>query len=721
MKLLSSKRIIGRAVLLRPFVAFCSCILVLFLVLEGWAEEKAAKDVALSKEQLEAVLLLDSSGSMRVTDTQRLRNDGARLFIQFLKRNDSLAIIDFAEKSKLIRPLISYNEAQEAEVARSINAIKDVGEYTDLISALRAAKDLFGKGSSAAEPIIILLSDGKLDPVPSLGTVAEQEKKLMEEVVPELRALNIKVYTLAFSEYADRDLLEKLAVATDGLHWFTPTSEKIHESFADLFLVVKKPQMVPLTSKGFRIDQDIEEATFYINSQDGEEVVLIAPDGERINPTTNRKGLKWFAGQKFDVITIDNPKSGQWKIAGIPRNEGFATLLTNLKLATSWPATVTSGAVTLLEARLYESRKPVVLPEMTDVVKYAFQMTPTDKVSEPVIRAFLRDDGLEGDRIARDGIFSSKVTLEDPGEYKLQVIASGPTFERQQQIAFRVKPRLVSLKVVSAEEALSTKDLINVEKYGDEYFQMQLSPELAGAKKIQVDLYAVDEKQTRYKIPLKRVDNTFEASTQKLPNKSEFTLRASISAEGRRQKKFNGTSQDLVYSKARKASDEDDEGAVVVVEEDKEEVVEEPGFPWIFLVLLLGAVAGVAMPLVKKLKSFKEGTGGEVTKSDFADIAPFEESLLSLQERSEKVEVDFEDPIFTDDSIDLVTEMPFGQSAAEAEAQAETSEAPPPPPDAGEAPAADGDADELLDEIEDGGDESAVEEDVAEEDSEEKE
>lgn len=638
--------------------SFQVSILLLLGAFIAFPQAVLADRIKKQTEQVDAVLLLDASGSMRITDPNRLRAEGVKLFIQFLKKSDRFALVEFAEKSKTLRPLLGYNEAQEANVNQAIYNLGDAGEYTNFIGAFQTAQKLLAaEGREDAEQVVIFLSDGKLDHTPETGTIEAQRKQLFEEVIPSFKDSEIKIYTLAFSDEVDTELLEEIASSTGGAHWFTPTAEKVHESFADLFLVVKKPQMVPLTSKGFRIDQEIQEATFYINRQEGDEVVLISPASEKLSLNTKRKGFRWFPGQQFDVITIEDPEAGQWQISGIPKNEGFATVLTNLKLLTSWPTVIRAGETTVLEARLYESSKPVVLPEMTDVIKYAFEITPTDKVSEPVMRALLSDDGQDGDRAARDGIFSARVTLEEAGEYNLRVLASAPTFERHQKISFRVKPRLVSLGIIASEHSLSAKNAFDPNvSLAKDFFQLELSPELSGSKRIQVDLFATDKKNRRYKIPLTRFENTYEASSLKLPFEGEYQLYATVTADGRRTKKFRGRSQEISYAKEQVVDEKGNVVSVLLVEEEKKPKEEPQGFPWVYFVLLVVMNGGAGYACLNKLKE-KQASMSDESIESFNDIAPIEAALVELEQRSKSTEIDFDDPIFTNDEIEVMPDL----------------------------------------------------------------
>jgi len=382
-----------------------------------------------SEESIDAILMLDASGSMLLTDPNHLRNQGAKLFTRFLKEGDRLAIVEFSEEAKVIRPLSPFDPKQIEGVAKNIDSVGEKGAYTDILAAAKKASELFETNfREHASQVVILLSDGKFEPDPKLGSLESLTQNLMEQTIPYARSIGVKFYTLAFSEQADRELLKEIAVGTGGINWYARTPDEIHKSYADLFLAVKKPQLVPLTKAGFQIDEDIREATFYINREKNSSASLIRPDGSILSQESQEPGLRWFGGENFDVVTVLSPMPGNWQVSGIASTDGFATVLTNLKLVTDWSPSINAGEKVLLQVRLYDSQKPVILPEMAGVVQYAFFITPTDRISEPVARGQLYDDGTHGDKEAKDAIFSSEISISQVGDYKLRVVARGPTF-----------------------------------------------------------------------------------------------------------------------------------------------------------------------------------------------------------------------------------------------------------------------------------------------------
>lgn len=616
------------------------------------------------KEKIDAVLVLDGSGSMRVTDPGRLRDEGAKLFLEFLKPGDRVAIVEFSGEAKTVRPLSPFERGTISAVASDVERVGNSGQFTDILAGLKLARSLLTEAPRAdATPVIVLLSDGKLDPDPAATSASTSKLVLTEEFLPSLRDDGIKVHTLAFGDQVDRGLLAEIATATDGASWFTPTSAKIHESYAQLFLVVKNPQVLPLTSKGFKIDAGVDEATFYINREAAEAAIsLLSPDGLTITAAAPPPSVRWFEGQKFDVVTILQPRPGDWRITGLPSSDSFATVLTNLKLITDWPVTANLGSPLVVQARLFENEKPVVLREMAGATRYAFEITPSDKVSEPIFREFLVDDGTRGDRVAHDGIFSHEVDFKEVGEYKLKVIARAPTFERSQQLAFRIKPRMVELTVESAGHVGAEGAHGGHGEHGDgahgqlpgeggDMLVVTLSPDAQGLRRVTVRLLATAEDKKQYVIPLEKTPNGFQVPVAALPGEGEYELKATLSGEMRRR--TPGRAGDSVAVPVREESEVlryrkvgggpgDGAVSVVVVKAEKQA---SAGVNYL-LILLVNSTLGVGLFLVLK----QAGSGSNEPLPEFSSLDELKQLLATLEGRVELIEVDPNDPLFAGDA-----------------------------------------------------------------------
>lgn len=618
-------------------------------------------------QDLDLILLLDSSASMRINDPKKLRVGGAELLVELLKPGDRLGIVEFSSDTKVLWEFKNFNSKQIPKIRETLNVeLSDSGLYTDLLNPLVEAKNIFkdskvkrSKTGKVSEKVVVLLTDGKMDPNPKKASSAVRMEKLMREVLPNLKKDEIKVYTVSFSENADKQLLAKIATKTLGTSWFTPTADKLHESFAKLVLAIKKPQFVEMKDKGFRIDGNIEEATFYINRGNKKEIALKSPTGTRYTEEQNTALMRWHRNKKFEVITIQQPDSGSWFVEGLPKVEGFATVLTKLKLATSWPNSLIAGEERVLEVRLFNGKQPVELPNMTDLAKYNFKITPTDKVSEPIIAGTLRDDGLEGDLKARDGIFSYKASLAVSGEYKLNIQVTAPTFERQQTLFFRVKPRLISLKAIPETESIlgTSGKIVDQSKGIEDFFQVKLSRELLGFKNLVVELIAIDKQKVQYKLPLIQLDYVFEVPAKALPHDGEYKLYAKVESKERRKTKIEGKSEEIDYMYIASKSNEDTNRIVTISDESliqKPKEPEKPKSPFLIyfgiLFLFNLGVGGFIYKLVSKI---------DVTKNvpDFSsfDYGPYNKTLEALNAKQAVEEFDMEDPLLTSEDLNMDT------------------------------------------------------------------
>lgn len=432
--------------------------------------------------QIDAILLLDASRSMTRTDPLRLRDQGAKLFVRFLSANDRVAVLQFDKEVKTVLDLQAVNPNDLSQIDSAIEAVPMDGGFTDLQLAVEAARRaLSERGRTDAIKAIVVLSDGKMDPHPSRGTGEQLLEQLRKVDLPNLRERDVKLYSLSLSDEADRALLQEMADATGGLHWFAPDGKTVHIKFSELFLALKKPQVVPLEGSGFEIDHGVEEATFYIAHKDGiPDVTLIDPTGAEITSTSLTADLKWFKSELYDVITIRHPAPGKWGIRGIEDPEGFATLLTDLKLQVKWPEENHSlGDRVLLAARLTEKDEIFSPADAESILFFNYKLVAGQDRSV-VAAGELNDRGEDGDAKAGDGIYSTSVKIDAEGENVLLVSVTSPTFTRQQSVPFTVRSNLVEL----------------VREQGDQFegegggFRILLEPEARKLSKLDVKLIA---------------------------------------------------------------------------------------------------------------------------------------------------------------------------------------------------------------------------------------
>lgn len=611
-----------------------------------------SRSLAEPKTKLDVILLFDTSGSMLKTDPKDLRAQGATVLFSFLREDDYLGIVSFSDVAKVQRELQPFSPSRARTISDRLKSIEATGRYTDVAAGVNLAKTLLkASARPEAQQVIVLLSDGKNEPDPRNGPVFAATLQMVHDILPDLRSHEIKVFTMALSEEADRAFLGEISAATNGLTWFVKDTESIHKAYADLFLALKRPQILNQSGHEFRLEEEYAEVTFYINHGEKEALSLVTPRGSALTQDNHPDYIVWHSEKKFDVITVKVPDQGVWQVVGTEEHDGFAALISELRVLTDWPISVHEDEKTILKARLYDSNKPIQLPEMSQLIKVGFQVTPMDRVAYPIMRKMLNDDGRDGDEVAGDGIFSLETKILAPGSYKMTVTAKGPTFKRSQRIPFMVRPRLLTLSVNahgdSSHSHASAKESKNtVEGNSDSHFSILLSKEVLSYRDYKLFLHAKAGHGDHIKLPIEERSSLreFDISAEQLPKVGDYQVYVSLEAQDKKGRVIEAISNEVQFILNEIAV----QPTIAHEPAPKHEEVSKARnwgelLPPLGLISVVNLIIGVALvALIGKRTRRKKG--------DIKRYIPNKQvidAVASTQEATTQIDIDFNHPAFS--------------------------------------------------------------------------
>ena len=499
--------------------------------------------------EIDAVIIVDTSRSMLRNDPQKLRMQAARTFTRFLGSGDRVAIFRFDRDTA---PVMSFTEVQpsnEETIDKAIDSLPADGGFTDLEAPLATALGYFAQsGRKDVKRTVLLISDGMMDPPESKGTPGDLTKKALEEDLEGFKEQGIKLYTISISEEADRELLNKFAQTTGGVHLYAEDSGSVHRFLSNLFLTLKRPQVIPLEGEGFDVDASAEEVTLYIERAEGKKgevepgIVVIDPKGNEYSSSTIPLGMKWFHSDLVDVITVAKPTVGKWIVKGIkPGSNGFATLFSDLRLDAHWPDTnIRLGDSVQIYARLIDGKNELKGGAIKDLIFFTFKIF-NSKTGDLFLSGELNDKGESGDSTADDGIYSATLKFDVEGDYQAFIAASSATFTRQQRIAFSVSQALVDLM-------LSAPDEFSGKKESPEAHLSSAAKSLKGVK-LQLVFRKLGSEDSQILTLEPSHDNplVYEIPTSRLPN-GEVEMSVKLSAKAGKDKPVTANSQSLIFN-----------------------------------------------------------------------------------------------------------------------------------------------------------------------------
>ena len=387
---------------------------------------------------VDAVLVMDSSGSMAKNDPKKLRVPAARLFMSLLGEEDRIGLISFSDNGYPVLHLTAPGEQSNARILAAADKVSSKGVYTNLYAALSKGIGMLDKESEPdQEKMLVLMSDGKMD----VGDSDEDQfltQKLQGELLQAAADKGIKIYSIAFTEASDIELLKQVAKSTDALFKLAHSDQDLHDVFGAIFESAKDPDMLPIEGGGFMVDASIEEVTI-VASKEREDVriYLQAPDGRKLGAEHADDKLKWFLSHHFDMITLRDPEPGAWKLL-FTGGSNRAYIVTSMALNhTPQKSSLVVGDDMVLESWLEQDG--TLLDKEAVLTNTRFLMEIQDPNGETA-RFDLFDRGEYGDKKPADGVYSNTLSYENAGSYQIRIIAEGETFQRQKTVHFEIEP-----------------------------------------------------------------------------------------------------------------------------------------------------------------------------------------------------------------------------------------------------------------------------------------
>lgn len=377
-------------------------------------------------------IIIDISGSMKQTDPNNLRIPALNLLLELMPEGAQAGIWTFGKYVNNLVPVAVVDDQWRAKAKKSALNITSLGLQTNLAGALNdAAWGL--KPDSGFQQSIILLTDGKVDMVSKNDPQGEQKntlerKKLMSEVLDKYRNAGANIHTLALSDLADKNLLQQIALETDGLYSQAVNAEELMKAFLRAFDRAVPAEQVPMEDNTFVIDGSVNEFTALVfKSKNGSgESALLAPSGARYTELEHPDNVRWHKDLRFDLVTIKQPELGTWIAEADLDPSNRVTILSDLALSVEGiPATIFPGDKLDVAIKLINEGEVIIKPEILRL---------TD-VTMKVVTA----SGREGSKILSDpenpptdGIYREGLhRLKELGSYQVDVVTEGRTFQRK--------------------------------------------------------------------------------------------------------------------------------------------------------------------------------------------------------------------------------------------------------------------------------------------------
>ena len=524
-----------------------------------------------AEQQVDVRILVDVSGSMKHNDPKHLRRPAVRLLSGILPAGSKAGIWMFAEDTQNLVPVAKVNSAWKRKVRRLAGKIHDRGLYTDIGDALETASADWEGANNSQQRVMVLLTDGVVDISKDEEKNKAERLRIQNEVIPALRKLGVRVYTIALSDDADRELLAQIANATDAWFEAVKNADELEKVFLKIFEQSVSVPEVPLTQNKFKIDHSIKEFTALIFKKNDDAIYLQSPSGQKFEAETMDASIAWFSEENFDLITITEPEAGEWKIIGPVDPDNRIMVVSDLKLDVNndeLPTSILAGDELILKVSLQEKNKIIKKSTFLSLVNFVGQITSTTIDEE----LDLQDGGEVGDEVKEDGVFSylfKAPKIDNEVAFDLRVVS--PTFERLYHRSVRVYSSYFSYQTkVAANEKENHQITVNPVSTLVDSKSLKITGVLKNpdGSEIELEFTRLDNGSWQTKIAADNVGGRYEATLQIKgktlsgkafsikDHKINFDVETSANADKAEKKKINNSeTKTAVVTEAEEATE----------------------------------------------------------------------------------------------------------------------------------------------------------------------
>jgi hypothetical protein len=408
---------------------FFFLILLTCLTLPGVVLAEEAPELTLP-EAADIRIIVDISGSMKKNDPGNLRQPAVRLLARMLPEGTEAGVWTFGQYVNMLVPHGEVTDSWRKTAIQRSAQINSVALRTNLGKAIEVASDDYITGNDLHNTHYILLTDGKVDISDSAARNRKEETRILEEVLPELTSKGARFHPVALSSEADAGFLKQLASNSGGRFQVAEDAGALSRAFLEALNTAIPQQQIPIEGNAFTVDGGVKEFTALIFREGSaaatnEGLELVRPDGTVVSLSNSPANFRWVRETGYDLITVDEPTAGQWRVKGTLGEGSRVTVVSDLKMVVSpVPASFAKDEPVELSVAFFEAGEKITNPDFLQVLNVSLVITAEDGRSGTKI--------LSGEQPPEDGVYTDTINgLPGAGEYTVEVIADGKTFARK--------------------------------------------------------------------------------------------------------------------------------------------------------------------------------------------------------------------------------------------------------------------------------------------------
>lgn len=380
-----------------------------------------------SDGSMRAVVVVDDpdSGAM----TRQLTLSAAMLFASMANPKDELGLFVAGKPAVQLPPEPLSMSETFSGIRKALDGLETAEAAPFGTAWAFASRSLVD--NRKAKPALVILAHGARD--------ASAVPKIPPGLAAQMAKAKVPAYVVAFGAKVKAESYRDLTEKSGGEIFKVAKGADLKRAFNNILTALHDTEALPVVGDAVVMDDGINGATMVVPKKSKKDRIRIVTPGERVlSAKTKYPGVKWTTFAEYDLIRIENPEPGTWrvrqpsKLGGVVGRVDGGSVRLDVKVAPRKPMV---GASFHIEAHLEkEGRRLDSYALMKHLVMEAEIQDPSGRV-RPV-------------RLNRgeNGFFTAKVENELQGYHEVRLTAFSPELRRERRVTYLVNPACFSGK-----------------------------------------------------------------------------------------------------------------------------------------------------------------------------------------------------------------------------------------------------------------------------------
>lgn len=386
---------------------------------------------------IDAMMVIDVSGSMKASDPNRLAQEAIKLFTDMMsEKGDKIGLVAYSHRIVTERAMVPLDDEHEKnEFKNFVKSLVPNGDTDISLGLKRAIKILETSRDPNNKPVIVILADGNNDLGKNNPRTEDDVDKDMSDALAQAKNEGYPMYTIGLNADGklNSDFLKDISAQTGGKFFETTSADDLPDILSEIFADHSQSKVINMGT--IQANNQFQDVTISIPNASVKEANISLMSSQDIeielyNPADNQVAVPsddviHSKSSTYTLLKILNPNQGDWtlKVKGIDGDQVKINLIFNYDLGLELepvPSIVALGDKVNFKTFFESNKIPIKDQELYKNVEGYVLIKNMDTSKEEEVA--LTNTGTS---------FEGSYTFTDAKDYQIKAITQHSSFTRE--------------------------------------------------------------------------------------------------------------------------------------------------------------------------------------------------------------------------------------------------------------------------------------------------